>query len=361
MRPRLLDFLLCPDCHGESFQVTASKRDGERVLEGVIACRSCQHGGPILDGIPRLVPGKLQAEVLRRFPGFRESVPPPFASQAPAQGERGIARTLKNYTEDNEAGWFQTPPEERVTYEQASDYMRFPTPLADYRGKVGLDAGCGFGKDVFRVARDGGAEVVGADLSGRIDTAGQALASLPNVHLIQADLYTLPLRPKRFDFVLSLGMLHHLPDPRLGFFRLIPLVAPGGWIQIWVYKRGPASMPIVAFEFVRRLTGAWPYALHQAMGVLAGTAQWMTCSLPIRALEGMGQTSLAKRFPFYEHARYPWRPHMMMWVDNFHVPLWTCHTKDEIEEWLRASGLTRWETPLYEGEWMGHARGWASA
>ena len=361
MRERLLELLRCPDCGGESFGMEVFRREGAVILEGLLACQGCGRGGPILDGIPRLLPGALREPVLARFPGFRRALPPPFTPRGPAGRMDALARTLRNYTEDNEAGWFRTDPATRRLYAQASDYMRHPSGLGEYAGKLGLDAGCGFGKDLDRIARGSGAEMVGADLSGRIDVAAQATADLPHVHLMQADLYTLPLRQGRFGFVLSLGMLHHLPDPALGFRSLLPLLAPGGMIQIWVYKRGGENLSVKAFQAVRSLTVSWPYASHRAMGYVAGTGQWLCCTLPVRLLEGLGLSRLARRIPFYENAPLGLRSVAMNWVDNFHVPVWHSHRREEIASWFEAVALARHELPDYGGEWMGHARGWANS
>src|SRR5262249_30894844 len=57
---------------------------------------------------------------------------------------------------------------------------------------------------------------------------------IENAHIIQADIYRLPLR-RAFDYAFSVGVLHHLPDPRAGFRSLISKVKPGGHASAWVY------------------------------------------------------------------------------------------------------------------------------
>src|SRR4029078_507288 len=51
---------------------------------------------------------------------------------------------------------------------------------------------------------------------------------------IQADIYHLPLA-RKFDYAFSVGVLHHLPDPRGGFLALASKVKPGGHISAWIY------------------------------------------------------------------------------------------------------------------------------
>src|SRR5438045_1571650 len=63
---------------------------------------------------------------------------------------------------------------------------------------------------------------------------GRASCRENSVHVIQADIYHLPLR-RVFDYAFSVGVLHHLPDPRDGFVDLASKVKSGGHISAWVY------------------------------------------------------------------------------------------------------------------------------
>ena len=40
---------------------------------------------------------------------------------------------------------------------------------------------------------------------------------------------------RKFDYAFSVGVLHHLPDPRGGFLSLASKVKPGGHISAWIY------------------------------------------------------------------------------------------------------------------------------
>lgn len=86
------------------------------------------------------------------------------------------------------------------------------------------------------VAKCGGT-VVGVDLSYAVDSAARNLARWPNAHVAQADLRRLPFREETFDFIYSLGVLHHTPDPHQSFRALLPLLKPGGRISITLYSR----------------------------------------------------------------------------------------------------------------------------
>jgi SAM-dependent methyltransferase len=104
----------------------------------------------------------------------------------------------------------------------------------DLRGKLVLDAGCGMGRYAEVVSR-WGARVVGVDLSAAVEAAARNLAGYPAA-VFQADVFSLPFAEESFDYVYSLGVLHHTPDCEQAFRRLPKLVKPGGGIAIWLYS-----------------------------------------------------------------------------------------------------------------------------
>ncbi len=58
---------------------------------------------------------------------------------------------------------------------------------------------------------------MGVDLSEAVTKAAELCAGTPEVLIIQGDLLDLPLADSAFDFVYSIGVLHHTPDPRRAF------------------------------------------------------------------------------------------------------------------------------------------------
>ena len=106
-----------------------------------------------------------------------------------------------------------------------SDFRRrtgfTPEELA---GKLVLDVGCGMGR-FAEVATRWGAYVVGIDLSRAGEAATENLRDRGAV-FFQADVFHLPFAPESFDYIYSLGVLHHTPNCEQAFKVLPGLLKP---------------------------------------------------------------------------------------------------------------------------------------
>jgi len=126
---------------------------------------------------------------------------------------------------------------------------------ADLRGDWVLDVGCGAGR-FAEVALDAGARVVALDYSGAVDACLQNLGQRSNLHVVQADVYALPLAPQSFRFVYSLGVLQHTPDVARAFAALPPMLTPGGRLCVDFYERSWKSALLPKYwlrPFTRRM------------------------------------------------------------------------------------------------------------
>lgn len=202
MRPRLAKLLACPHCR-IPLQLEISAQKGEEVLAGLLHCAKCAKAFPIRDGIPRFVPSAA------------------YASTFSFEWKRWRRTQFDTSSRKTSESAFE-----------ASTGIK-PDQLA---GKLVLDAGCGAGRYMGLAAR-AGAENVGVDLSLAVEVARGNLGHLSYCHFVQADLLCPPFLPDTFDFVYSIGVLHHTPHPREGFFRLLQTLKPGGEIAVWVYPR----------------------------------------------------------------------------------------------------------------------------
>jgi len=97
-----------------------------------------------------------------------------------------------------------------------------------------LEAGCGAGRFTEIVLKTQ-AEVYSFDYSNAVDANFKNNGSNNNLHIFQADIFSIPIKLNFFDKIFCLGVLQHTPDPEKAFHSLIPYLKPGGEICVDVY------------------------------------------------------------------------------------------------------------------------------
>jgi uncharacterized protein YbaR (Trm112 family)/ubiquinone/menaquinone biosynthesis C-methylase UbiE len=222
MKYELLNFLACPVCKLELILRESLKENGE-VIEGFLVCTGCKREFPIRGGIPRMVTGLEEKSTGERF-GYE---------------------------------WMKFPQLSRLYERQFLDWIN-PIEKDFFRGKVVLDAGCGKGRHIYLTSHFGARTVIGIEVGEAIEVAYANTRDLNNVHLIQADIYHPPLR-RAFDYIYSIGVLHHLPKPEDGFKSLSGLLKSSGTISVWVYGREGNGWIVYLVNPLRRfLTSKMP-------------------------------------------------------------------------------------------------------
>ena len=192
------------------------------------SCRDCGARFDAPDGIPNLrLPGDGRTDAVRRFyerapfPGY----PPRDSLQAlHARAERSLFTRLLDRA---------IPGDARI-----------------------VEIGCGTGQMCLYLAR-ADRLIVGADLTRAsllLAVAAARRFGLDRVRFVETDLRRPGLRAGAFDVVYSSGVLHHTPDPRASFARVVQLARPGGTIVLGVYNAF-ARIPLRVRRLVARLTG----------------------------------------------------------------------------------------------------------
>src|SRR5438309_1261381 len=101
-----------------------------------------------------------------------------------------------------------------------------------------LVAGCGTGREAALAARRfPAARVTAIDLSETsLCYAAERCRGL-DIDFRQLDLHRVGSIGRRFDFVTSSGVLHHLADPEAGWEALLGVLKPGGLLHLMLYSR----------------------------------------------------------------------------------------------------------------------------
>jgi 2-polyprenyl-3-methyl-5-hydroxy-6-metoxy-1,4-benzoquinol methylase len=110
-----------------------------------------------------------------------------------------------------------------------------------HKGKWVLNIECGAGR-FAEVALNSGAKVVAFDYTSAVDACYANLKHHPNLHVVQGDIYALPLSRNTFSFVYSLGVLQHTPDVAVAFAAMPPMVKNGGRLCVDFYEKSWKSL-----------------------------------------------------------------------------------------------------------------------
>jgi len=251
---------------------------------------------------------------------------------------------------------WQRFPEMYAEWEkQFLDYMQPHNPEF-FKDKKVLDAGCGNGRFAYYAGKYA-REVWAIDLGPAVEVARTNTASLPNVHVVQADLHHPPFPPESFDFIYSIGVLHHLPDPESAFQNLLRYLKPGGEIQIYLYwqpeRRSIKSFLLNAVNSARNLTTRLPHWAVHALAYPSAAAAFMFFVWPYQIMKHVpALQSVAANMPMKQYAVLPFRVCVNDQLDRFSAPIENRYTKSEVEAWLSSAGLKRSQVIANFG-WLG--------
>lgn len=344
MHERLLEVLACPLCRASVALASAKKGEtGDRVHEGTLTCMGCGASYSIVRGIPRMLqPASNGAE--RGDGSLADRTVSHFVKEFTvlAEDDADIGRVddvrYHFYTRTGIDGALLREPPRDPASDASLRTVSFDSSFLV--GKRVLDGGCGPGR-FTEVAADAAAHVVGLDLGDHVDRAAARCRHLTNVDFVQGSVLQPPFRRESFDYVFTLGVLHHTPDPRGGCIRLAELVVPGGAMSVWVYP------PEYWGHSVQRPLGQ---RLHRTLSRLPHDAAFRVCDRWLYPL-GRAQMWLAQRrwtkllgAPLFVVGvpRHPSREVMVVTIyDHYCPPIISTHTYEEVRGWLEEAGFER--------------------
>ena len=309
MKEKLLSYLVCPSCEG-SLDLSVTKTEAAEIMEGTLRCSNCSSSFPITSGIPR------------------------FANLDYVESDKrataaGFGWQWQHFTQEDER--------------YAEQFLGWIAPVKPefFRDKVVLEGGCGKGRHTQLAARWGARDVIGIDLSIAVETAFAATRSLPNAHIIQADIYHLPLA-RKFDYAFSVGVLHHLPDPRAGFLSLVAKVKPGGHVSAWIYGAENNEWITRWVNPVReKLTSRLDQRLLLQLSKVPAACLFLATKLVYGPLNKNG-SGLAKHLFYNDYLKaistFGWREQHTIVFDHLVAPTAFYISRDEFESWWHDAG-----------------------
>ncbi len=205
-------------------------------------------------------------------------------------------------------------------------------------GKRVLEVGCGMGKYVRSVADHGGI-AVGLDLSHSLDRARREHGSRDDLHLVRGNILEHPFKERSFDFVYSVGVLHHTPDCSRAFQNSATLVRDGGHLAVWLYPTERMStryarlVHFVQDSLMRPVTSRMPHAALYRLCRLLG--RW---TFKRDEAARSGRHGLARFYALFAVGAHP-DPEIAAFLnfDWYSPPYRSYHSEDELLGWFRTA------------------------
>jgi ubiquinone/menaquinone biosynthesis C-methylase UbiE len=222
-----------------------------------------------------------------------------------------------------------------------------------------LDVGCGTGRWTKYLAKKVGV-IDAVDPSEAIFAADKFLSDNPNVRLTRATSEALPFEDNTYDMVMSIGVLHHIPDTKKAMMDCVNKVKKGGYFYTYLYysldNRGPLFKFIFhASNLLRRIVSKMPTGLKKFTCDILAVVIYMPFVLMARFLHAIGLKKLASKLPLSIYRDKSFFIIRNDALDRFGTSLEQRFSKAQIHDMMTQCGLTDIRFSEFEPYW--HAIG----
>ena len=295
-------------------------------MEGELECRGAKCRFRVTHGLPVLVPAatdRVKLETAARF-----------------SGEWARWNELRDYYEGQFLAWID------------------PVRREDFFDQVVFEGGCGKGRHTDLIARFGAKAVVSVDLGESAFVAFSNTRQHANAHVVIGDLMRPPVLPV-FDWALSVGVIHHLPDPAAGAARIASVLREGGRLVYWVYGRENNEWITRFVDPIRKaVTSKIPHRVLQPLSALPAAVLWAAIRILYRhGRDGAGPKHLPYASYLHSMRGFPFDELHVIVFDQLVTPVAFYLSKAEVESWFAGPGFEdvqlRWHNQM---SWTATAR-----
>lgn len=312
MKEKLIKYLVCPKCKVDLNLRILKQKDNE-IINGIFTCVKCGTNYKIEDGIPI----------------FTDNI-------------KDSKKDIKNVT-SSRFGWqwnYFSTFDIDIERKKFLEWI-YPTNKRFFENKIVFDAGCGMGRHAIISSIFGAEEVIAIDLGPSVYAAYENTKKFPNIHIIQADIYNLPFNEESFDFIYSIGVIHHLPEPREGFENLLKYLKPNGKINIWVYGRENNGWIIYFLNPIRKyITSKIPPNLLLYLSLIPASILFAAAKFIYKPIN---KVLLNFYMPYKDYilwiSNLTFRSVHLIVFDHLVTPVAFYHKKEDVVEWFEKNGL----------------------
>ncbi|MBL0356219.1 MAG: class I SAM-dependent methyltransferase [Chitinophagaceae bacterium] len=206
-----------------------------------------------------------------------------------------------------------------------------------------LDIGCGTGRwTKYLTSRANFIEAV--DPSNSIFAADNLLDNISNVRLSKAGIETIPFNDETFDFVMSVGVLHHTPDPEKAMVDCVKKVKRGGYFYCYLYhnlesKNWFSRALFWAGELVRKMVCRLPMSTKAFVCDILAVIVYLPFILWVRLLILLGFKNTALKMPLGAYHNKSFFIIRNDSLDKFGTKLEHRYSREEVEMMMANAGL----------------------
>jgi SAM-dependent methyltransferase len=192
---------------------------------------------------------------------------------------RDFGRQWTTYTENE--GYYGS-------VELLKDIIEPLLPVERLRGITAAEIGSGSGRIVNMMMEAGAGRVYAVEPSQAVESLKQNTSGYADrVEILNVRGDQLP--PLNLDLVMSIGVIHHIPDPDPVIRAAHAALKPGGQVLLWLYGREGNELYLSIFGPLRAITRRLPHfllvpvahALNLGAGIYLSLARFLP--LPMRA------------------------------------------------------------------------------
>lgn len=216
-----------------------------------------------------------------------------------------------------------------ANYEKQFASWVHPLTVGDFKDKEVLDAGCGMGRNSFWSLRWGAKKLVAFDFDERsVARAKKNLSQFSNAEVLFKNIYEIDWQ-NQFDIVLSIGVIHHLKNPRLAIVKLVQAVKPGGMVLVWVYSYEGSEWIVRYVSPIRKhITSKIPVGLTHFLAYFLSVPLWIFVKI------WRGPTSYLRQLAEFKF----WHLHSIVF-DQLLPEVANYWTKNEASDLFKGLGL----------------------
>lgn len=207
-----------------------------------------------------------------------------------------------------------------------------------------IDIGCGTGRwTKYLSSKAGFIEAV--DPSNAIFAADKLLRKIKNVRLTKASVDTLPFADETFDFAMSIGVLHHIPDTQQAMKDCVKKVKKGGHFYVYLYynldKRSFLFKTLFRLsDIVRIVISKLPSKIKKIICDILAVLIYMPLILWVRFLSFMGLQKVADQMPLSTYKNKSFFNIRSDALDRFGTRLEQRFSEKEVKNMMLNCGLT---------------------